>query len=129
MHLSMLSPREGTLGICGAFFSEETPPWCHNIWSNQIKYPHLGEVLSLNFIVVVVYILQIIGYKLPSFFIHSFDALCNPRKIINKSSIYSKVIKSNIVVAILQKQCGLYTMLSYTNLAFQVLQQDIIFSV
>ena len=112
-----------------AFFSEETPPWCPKIWSNQIKYPHLGEVLSLNFIVVVVYILQNIGYKLPSFYIYSFDALCNPRKIINKSSIYSKVIKSNIVVAILQKQCGLYTMLSYTNLAFQVLQQDIIFSV
>ena len=54
--------------------------WGPKIWSNQIKYPHLGEAISLKFIVVVVHIL-------PSFFINSFDALCNPRKIINKSGI------------------------------------------
>jgi len=63
-------------------FWSKSPPWGPKIWSNQIKYPHLGEVISLNFILVVVYILQIIGYKLPNFFIYSFDALCNPKKII-----------------------------------------------
>ena len=30
------------------------------MWSDEIKYPHLGEVISLKFIVVVEYILQII---------------------------------------------------------------------
>jgi len=90
----MLSPREGTPGICGAFdFSGEflvkiptiEPQNLVNL--NQIKYPHLEEVKSLNSIVVVEYISQIIGYILPSFFVYSFDALCNPRKIINKSSV------------------------------------------
>ena len=61
-------------------------PHSQAVWPHR-EYPHLGEVISLNFIVVVVYILQIIGYKLPTVFNYSFDALCNPRKIINKSSI------------------------------------------
>ena len=83
----MLSPREGTPGICGAFdFSGEFLVKIQNlVKSDQIS--HLGEVISLNFKVVVAYILQIIGYKLPSFLIYFFDALCSPRKIINKSSI------------------------------------------
>ena len=58
--------------------------------SDQI-YPTLGKQYPFKFIVVVVHILQIIDVlKLPSFFINSFDALCNPRKMINKSSIKSK---------------------------------------
>ena len=72
-------------------FRSKSLPWGPNIWSNQIKYPHHGEGISLKFIVVVVYILQIIDVlKLPSFLINSFDTLCNPRKMINKSSIKSK---------------------------------------
>ena len=39
------------------------------------------------------------------------------------------MIKSNIVVSILQKQHVLNTILGYTNLAFQVIQSDIIFAV
>jgi len=65
MHLSMLSPREGTPGICGAFdFSEEllvkipTMEPQNLVKSDQIS-PPWGSI-SLNFIVVVAYILQII---------------------------------------------------------------------
>ena len=84
MRLSLLSPRDETPGICGAFdFSGEClvkiSAMGPKIWSNQIKYPHLGEVISLNFMAVV---------GIYFFFIYSFDALCNPRKI-NKSSILS----------------------------------------
>ena len=39
------------------------------------------------------------------------------------------IIKSNMIVSILQKQRRQYTMLSYASLAFQVIQSDIIFSV
>ena len=53
-----------------------------DIW--DIASPsHLGEVISLKFIVVVVFILQIIDINWQAL-INSFDALCNPRKIINK---------------------------------------------
>ena len=34
--------------------------WDPKMWSDQIKYPHLEEVISLKFIVVVEYSLQII---------------------------------------------------------------------
>ena len=30
------------------------------MWSDQIKYPHLGELISLKFIVLAEYILEII---------------------------------------------------------------------
>ena len=96
MHLSMLSPRGGPRAYVGHLnfhknFWSKSLLWGLKIWSNQIKYPHLGEAISLKFIVVVVHILQIIDVlKLPSFLINSFDALCNPRKMINKSSIKSK---------------------------------------
>ena len=39
-------------------FSSKSPPWGPKTGSNKIKYPHLREVISLKFIVVVVYILQ-----------------------------------------------------------------------
>ena len=48
-------------------FWSESPPWGPKIESNQIKYPHLGEVISLKFIVVVVYILQIIDINCQAF--------------------------------------------------------------
>ena len=32
--------------------------WDPKMWSDRIKYPHLGEVISLKFVVVVEYILQ-----------------------------------------------------------------------
>jgi len=124
------------------------------VWSNQIKYCRLGEVISLNFIVVVVYILQIIDRNCQAFLFIPL-MLCVMR---GKSSanLAFKVIKSNVVVSILQKQRALYTdlyhvelnkscissetirynflslkqkkectMFSYTNLAFQVIQSDI----
>lgn len=68
----MLNPRGATPGICGAFdfqkiFRSKSPPWGPKTGSNQIKYPHLGEVISLKFIVVVVYILQIIDINCQAF--------------------------------------------------------------
>jgi len=65
MHLSMLSPREGTLGICRAFdFSGEflvkipTMGPQNLVKPDQISPPCIGEleVISLTFIVVVVYV-------------------------------------------------------------------------
>ena len=58
-----VKPEGGTPGICGAFdFSEDflvkVPTVGPQNWINQIKYPHLREVISLKFIVVVVYILN-----------------------------------------------------------------------
>ena len=63
-HLSIFSPRGdrayvGHLTFHKNFWSK-SPPWGPKIWSNQIKYSHLGEAISLKFIVVVVHILQII---------------------------------------------------------------------
>ena len=81
MHLSMLSLwGEGPWAYVGHLtFSEEllgkSLPWGPKIGSNQIKYPHLGEVISIKFIVVFVYILQIIDINCQAFFINSFDAL------------------------------------------------------
>ena len=48
-------------------FWSKSPPWGPKIASNQIKYPHLGEVISLKFIVVVVYILQNIDINCQAF--------------------------------------------------------------
>ena len=72
-----VKPEGGTPGICGAFdiqknFWSKSPPWGPKIGSNQIKYPHLGEVISLKFIVVVVYILQIIDINCQAFLLIPF---------------------------------------------------------
>ena len=48
-------------------FWSKSPPWGPKIWSNQIKYPHVGEVISLKFIVVLVYILQITDVNCQAF--------------------------------------------------------------
>ena len=91
----MLSPREGTLGKGGAFdfsgkFLVKLPTMGPQnlVKSDQISPPWgTGSNIPYLHSSCCVYILQIIRYKLPSFFIYSFDALCNPRKIINKFSI------------------------------------------
>ena len=65
MHLSMLSPRGGGgprayvghLTFQKIFWSK-SPPWGPKTGSNKIKYPHLREVISLKFIVVVVVVCQ-----------------------------------------------------------------------
>ena len=67
-------------------FWSKSPLWDPTIGPNQIKYPHLGEVISLKFIVVVMYILQIIDINCQAVLFISFDALCNSRKIIDKSN-------------------------------------------
>ena len=76
MHLSMLSPRGGGprayvghLTFQKIFWSK-SPPWGPKTGSNKIKYPHLREVISLKFIVVVVYILQIIDINCQAFFLY-----------------------------------------------------------
>ena len=76
MHLSMLSPRRGGprayvghLTFQKIFWSK-SPPWGPKTGSNKIKYPHLREVISLKFIVVVVYILQIIDINCQAFFLY-----------------------------------------------------------
>ena len=53
MHISMLNQREETPGVCRAFdfqkeFWSKSPPWGPKIWSNQIKYPHIKDVMSLK---------------------------------------------------------------------------------
>ena len=50
-------------------FWSKSPLWSPKIGSNQIKYPHHGEVISLKFIVVIVYILQIIDKHYQAFFL------------------------------------------------------------
>ena len=40
-------------------FWSKSPPWGPKTGSNKIKYPHLREVISLKFIVVVLHALQI----------------------------------------------------------------------
>ena len=61
-------PREyvGHLTVQKNFWSK-SPPRGPKIWSNQIKYPHVGEVISLKFIVVLVYILQITDINCQAF--------------------------------------------------------------
>ena len=137
-------------------FWSKSPPWGPKTGSNKIKYPHLREVISLKFIVVVVYILQIIDINCQAFFfyiLNSFDALCNPRKIINKSSISREKIKYNCLnltgttravyhVELYKSSISSHTIRYFlnlirkrmyhvenTNLAFQVIQSDIIFSI
>ena len=137
-------------------FWSKSPPWGPKTGSNKIKYPHLREVISLKFIVVVVYILQIIDINCQAFFfyiLNSFDALCNPRKIINKSSISREKIKYNCLnltgttravyhVRLYKSSISSHTIRYFlnlirkrmyhvenTNLAFQVIQSDIIFSI
>ena len=51
-------------------FWSKSPPWGPKTGSNKIKYPHLREVISLKFIVVVVYILQIIDINCQAFFLY-----------------------------------------------------------
>ena len=43
MHLSLLIPRGGPQAYVGHLTFQK------NFWSNQMKYPHLGEVISLKF--------------------------------------------------------------------------------
>ena len=81
MHLSMLSPSGGGprayvghLTFQKIFWSK-SPPWGPKTGSNKIKYPHLREVISLKFIVVVVYILQIIDINCQAFFLYFWEAV------------------------------------------------------
>ena len=77
MHLSMLSPRKGVgeLGVWGAFdFSEEFLVRISTVgpqnWVKPDQIPHHGEVISLKFIVVVVYILEITDINCQAFFFY-----------------------------------------------------------
>ena len=77
-------------------FWSKSPPCDPKIWSNQIKYSLLWEVISLNFIVVVVYILQIIDINCEAFLlIHLMLCVTQGKQSTLKSIICSSLSLSS----------------------------------
>ena len=89
-------------------FWSKSPPWGPKTGSNKIKYPHLREVISLKFIVVVVYILQIIDINCQAFFLYFKLLRCFAKaRHYQKStqSPQSKVFHQFILTTSSEKQC------------------------
>ena len=96
-----VKPEGGTPGIRGAFdFSEEVLVKIPTVGpQNWVKYPHLGEVISLKLIVVAVYILQIIVINCQAFSLIYYSTIMSFHQIRSRERAkYETVIHCNVPV-------------------------------